>query len=180
MHHASAPSLPILTSGFAQCFSAFPRILPEWPMRKDAWPRALCLFALGVLTPLPARAQAPQPARAVLSQPVLEQPPSQPEPKAESLPQPALAAPAPKLFPHPPDPRGRPLPINLPTALRLAEVSPLDIAIAGQRLEVAAAQLDRANRLWLPTIFLGADYFRHDGQLQHVTGTVVGPSQTNM
>src|SRR5439155_10204723 len=96
--------------------------LDAWLMRKDAWPRALCMFALGVLTPLTLRAQAPPPARALLSQPVLEQPPAQPEPqpepKAEFLPKPASAAPAVKLFPDPPDPRGRPLPINLPTALR--------------------------------------------------------------
>jgi len=38
-------------------------------------------------------------------------------------------------------PGDRPLPINLPTALQLAGVRPLDIAVASQRLQVAAAQL---------------------------------------
>src|SRR6266536_1540790 len=35
----------------------------------------------------------------------------------------------------------RPLPINLPTALRLANVRPLDVAVASQRIELALGQL---------------------------------------
>src|SRR5262245_22808248 len=70
------------------------------------------------------------------------------------------------LLPPPVAATDRPLPINLATAMRLADVAPLDIAIATQRLEAAGAQLQRANTLWLPTIYLGGDYFRHDGQLQ--------------
>src|SRR5262245_37922893 len=64
------------------------------------------------------------------------------------------------------------LPINLPTALRLANAQPLDIALAAQRVEAAAAALERANVLWLPTIYLGVDYARHDGQIQGVEGNV--------
>src|SRR5262245_5158342 len=74
----------------------------------------------------------------------------------------------------------RSLPIDLPTALRLAEASPLDIAIAGSRLQVAAAQLQRAERLWLPTLYLGGDYYRHDGQLQDVSGNVFGTSKSTL
>src|SRR6516225_3185221 len=33
------------------------------------------------------------------------------------------------------------LPINLPTALELADVQPIDVAVASQRVELAAAQL---------------------------------------
>jgi len=58
------------------------------------------------------------------------------------------------------------LPINLPTALQLANAQAIDIQVASQRIEVAAAQLDRAQKLWLPTIYLGTDYYRHDGQIQ--------------
>jgi outer membrane protein TolC len=71
------------------------------------------------------------------------------------------------------------LPINLPTALQLAGVRPLDIALASERIRVAAAQLERAQLLWLPTIYLGADYYRHDGQLQDVQGNVFGTSKTS-
>jgi hypothetical protein len=38
-----------------------------------------------------------------------------------------------------PVPDAKPLPINLPTALRLAGVNPLDIAVATERLNAAAA-----------------------------------------
>jgi outer membrane protein TolC len=74
-------------------------------------------------------------------------------------------------------PGDRPLPINLPTALQLAGVRPLDIAAAAQRLEVAAAQLRQTQVLWLPTLYLGTDYYRHDGQLQDVAGNILGTSK---
>lgn len=74
----------------------------------------------------------------------------------------------------------RPLPINLPTALKLAHVEPLDIQLASQRLRAAVAQLERARWLWLPTIVVGADYFRHDGQLQDVGGLVFGTSKQSL
>jgi hypothetical protein len=76
-------------------------------------------------------------------------------------------------------PGDRPLPINLPTALRLADSRPIDIAVATQRIRQAAAQLDRANVLWLPTVFVGPDYIRHDGQIQDVQGNVFGTSKTS-
>jgi outer membrane protein TolC len=81
--------------------------------------------------------------------------------------------PAPNLY-------DRPLPINLPTALKLAGVRPLDIAAAAARIRLAAAELQRAQVLWLPTVYLGADYFRHDGQLQDVAGNVFGTSKTSV
>jgi len=48
--------------------------------------------------------------------------------------------------------------ITLPAALRLANAHPLDIAVASERLQIALAQQQRANVLWLPAITLGADY----------------------
>lgn len=73
----------------------------------------------------------------------------------------------------PPDP----LPISLPCALRLAGARALDIRLAAQRIEAAAAQLDRARAAWLPTLAYGVDYFRHDGQIQDVVGNVFGTSK---
>lgn len=78
-----------------------------------------------------------------------------------------------------PAPGDRPLPIDLPAALRLANARPLDIALAVARTRAAAAELERARTLWLPTIYLGTDYFRHDGQIQDVAGTVFGTSKTS-
>ena len=68
----------------------------------------------------------------------------------------------------------QPLPINLPTAFQLANAQAIDVAVASQRIEVALAQLQRAQRLWLPTIYLGTDYYRHDGQIQETAGSVFG------
>src|SRR5260370_37836140 len=53
----------------------------------------------------------------------------------------------------PPAPEGmdKARPINLPTALQLANARPLDIALASQRIQVAVAGLDRANDLWFST-----------------------------
>ena len=58
------------------------------------------------------------------------------------------------------------LPIDLVTAMRLANVRPLEIALTQQRLAQAGAQLKLANVLWLPTLDIGGDYFRHDGRTQ--------------
>jgi outer membrane protein TolC len=81
-----------------------------------------------------------------------------------------------------PTPEGfdKALPINLPTALQLSGARPLDIALASQRIQVALAGLDRARVLWLPTLYLGADYYRHDGQLQDVAGNIFGTSKSSL
>jgi outer membrane protein TolC len=56
-------------------------------------------------------------------------------------------------------------------------VRPVDVALAAERVRVAAAQLERAQVLWLPTAYFGLDYFRHDGQIQDVAGNVFGTSK---
>jgi outer membrane protein TolC len=87
----------------------------------------------------------------------------------------------PKTLPSPPSAltAGKPLPIDLPTALTLSNANPLDIQIAAERLRAASAQLDRARVLWLPNIGLGVDYFRHDGQIQDVAGRVFTTSKSS-
>jgi outer membrane protein TolC len=72
------------------------------------------------------------------------------------------------------------LPISLPAAMQLANVRPIDIQLAQQQLLIAAAQLERAEWLWLPTIYLGADYARHDGSLQDVAGNIVGGNKSSL
>src|SRR5208282_6785771 len=49
-------------------------------------------------------------------------------------------------------PEDRPLPINLPAALQLAHASAVDIAAAAERIRVAAAVLEQAQVLWLPSV----------------------------
>jgi outer membrane protein TolC len=63
------------------------------------------------------------------------------------------------------------LPINLATALRLAGARPLIISAAQASVEVAAAELDRAGVLWLPSIHAGVGYYHHDGATQGQSGT---------
>jgi outer membrane protein TolC len=67
----------------------------------------------------------------------------------------------------------RPLPINLPSALQLANANALDVNAAAERVRVAAAQLEQARVLWLPTVTLGGDYNRHDGRIQNADGTLI-------
>lgn len=72
------------------------------------------------------------------------------------------------------------LPIDLPTALQLAHARPLDVALAGQRLEAALAQHEKARALWLPTLYGGMDYARHDGQIQDIIGNVFGTTRQSL
>jgi hypothetical protein len=73
-----------------------------------------------------------------------------------------------------------PLPINLPTALHLAHVRAVDIAAATERIRVAAAVLEQARVLWLPTITVGGDYARHDGRNQDTLGNVFDNSRSSL
>jgi len=54
-------------------------------------------------------------------------------------------------------------PINLATAMRLADARPLIVAAAQASVWVAEAQLTRAKVLWVPQLNIGGDYIRHDG-----------------
>ena len=76
-------------------------------------------------------------------------------------------------------PDDQPLPINLPTALQLANVRAVDVVAAAERIQVAAAQLDQAEVLWLPSLTLGADYNRHDGTTQDAFGNVIDNSRSS-
>ncbi|HVX12144.1 MAG TPA: hypothetical protein VHC22_13265 [Pirellulales bacterium] len=62
-----------------------------------------------------------------------------------------------------PEPGDLRFPINLATALRLADVRPLVIAAAQASAWIAEARLQEAKTLWIPDLNLGFDYTRHDG-----------------
>ncbi len=91
-----------------------------------------------------------------------------------TLPVPLVPAPQPRtrsvseeqfvtLKPAPLEPTDLKFPINLATALRLADARPLMVAAAQASVWVAEAQLTRTKVLWVPQLNLGADYIRHDG-----------------
>jgi outer membrane protein TolC len=63
-------------------------------------------------------------------------------------------------------------PIDLVSALRLANAGNPTIALARERIQEAAARLRQAEVLWLPNLQGGPTYLRHDGQIQNATGFV--------
>jgi outer membrane protein TolC len=63
------------------------------------------------------------------------------------------------------------LPINLATALRLADARPIVIAAAQASLEASQARLDQAKVLWLPNLYIGASYYYHGGGAEGNSGT---------
>lgn len=72
------------------------------------------------------------------------------------------------------------LPITLPAALKLADAQAWDIIIATQQLQVAVAQLQGANVLWLPTLQFGTDYQYHSGPIQETQGPVIQQNHSNL
>ncbi|HVX12145.1 MAG TPA: hypothetical protein VHC22_13270 [Pirellulales bacterium] len=63
----------------------------------------------------------------------------------------------------PPEPADLRFPINLATALRLADARPIVVSLIGTNVWTAEADLQKAKVLWVPTINFAADYVRHDG-----------------
>ncbi|HEV3257942.1 MAG TPA: TolC family protein, partial [Gemmataceae bacterium] len=64
------------------------------------------------------------------------------------------------------------MPINLPTALRLANAGNPTIAVAQARVQEAYARLREAKVLWVPSLLGGPAYMRHDGLIQNSIGNV--------
>jgi outer membrane protein TolC len=63
------------------------------------------------------------------------------------------------------------MPINLATALRLADARPLVIAGAQAAVQADMARLRQVEVMWLPTIYVGAAYARFDGATQGQSGS---------
>jgi hypothetical protein len=85
-----------------------------------------------------------------------------------------------ELFPPAPCHGDKPLPINLATALRLANAQAWDILIAAQRIEIAAAVLEGARVLWVPDVYGGVDWQHHDGPIQEVPGDIIKTSRSSL
>ncbi len=64
-------------------------------------------------------------------------------------------------------------PIDLPTALRLADANNLIVAFAREQISQALAGLDAASALWLPSVQGGGSYARHEGAIQRIEGTQI-------
>lgn len=117
--------------------------------------------------------------------------PSRLKDRAESLPEalpddalgsrsPAFSLPAPSAVGTPLVPGQVIQPIDLPGALRLAGAQDLDIAIARERVSQALGELQQARVLWLPSLYIGPNWIRHDGQLQTVQGQIQTISKSSL
>ncbi len=71
-------------------------------------------------------------------------------------------------------------PIDLASTLRLAGARDLDIAIARERVAQSMALYEQARVLWLPSLFWGPSWVRHDGQAQLVQGPVHSISKSTL
>ncbi len=71
------------------------------------------------------------------------------------------------------------MPIDLTTALRLANVGNPTVNLARERVREAYARLEQTEVLWLPDLRTGPAYQRHDGQTQNARGDVFGVSKSN-
>lgn len=64
-------------------------------------------------------------------------------------------------------------PIDLGTALRLADSANPQIRLARERIRQALARQEQAGVLWLPSVRAGVTWSRHDGTLQETVGRVL-------
>lgn len=71
-------------------------------------------------------------------------------------------------------------PIDLGSALGLAGARSLDIAMARERVCEALAALELARSYWLPSVFIGPNWIRHDGQAQDINGQVRTISKSSL
>jgi outer membrane protein TolC len=115
----------------------------------------------------------------------LAQPASLPPPtkvKSEGIePGPApVSRPVSEIAPAAPDADIQVVPIDLPTALRLANASNPTIAVAREMVQEAYARLQQARVDWLPNLEGGPAYVRHDGRIQNSTGFVFPTSKSNL
>jgi len=71
-------------------------------------------------------------------------------------------------------------PIDLPSALQLAGANNLQIALARERVNQAAARAAAANALWIPSISAGAVYNNHAGRIQGTEGEILEVSRNSL
>jgi outer membrane protein TolC len=83
----------------------------------------------------------------------------------------------------PPCPSGNglpaPLPIDLPTALQLSNASNPTVALARERVREAYYRIREAQAAFLPNVYAGPQYNRHDGIIQNSIGNVFTTDKWN-
>ncbi|HZU37034.1 MAG TPA: TolC family protein, partial [Gemmataceae bacterium] len=74
------------------------------------------------------------------------------------------------------DPASRVVPIQFDTVFRLAEEQNAQIALAREKLHESQTELQLAAKGWLPNIYAGLGYYRHEGGIQNEDGTLTHSS----
>jgi len=161
-HHRSATSLRILPLAVGVCF-------------------ALIVAANGNASE-PVSTFSPRGASRQPAPQEVDPPP--PIPKgivrpAKAAAQPAVTSAVMPAKPSKDDDDSEVMPIDLATALRLANADNPTVNLARERVLEAYARVDQAEVLWLPDFRTGPAYQRHDGQLQNTNGTIFGVSKSN-
>jgi outer membrane protein TolC len=90
--------------------------------------------------------------------------------------EPMLPAPRPVVTLAADAPATKTLPINLETIFRLAEEQNPQVRLARERISGASAELDVANYAWLPHVYVGPGWYRHEGGIQNEDGTLTHSS----
>ncbi len=143
------------------------------------WRAALLALGCGLGTAT-APAQAPPPARVGYADPGGLVTPTTPYPAGKSSDAPDQTLPAPKPLSAVANPDAtKPLPIDLPYALRMVNASNPTIALARVRVQEAYAHLGQARVGWLPNLWAGGNpdnltfmpmYYVHSGLIQNSRG----------
>jgi outer membrane protein TolC len=71
-------------------------------------------------------------------------------------------------------------PIDLPSVLALAGASNLQIALASERVNAAAAREELASAMWIPSLNGGVIYNNHSGQIQGTEGEVINVNRSSL
>ncbi len=68
------------------------------------------------------------------------------------------------------------LPLSLETIFRLAEEQNPQVKLAREQVATAVADLDLARLSWVPKVYAGPAYYRHEGGIQDQTGQLIHSS----
>lgn len=152
------------------------------------WKRASCagcvfLSTIGCSPGWAQQNSVALPRAVAKSGPELPAPPGDPLPPPTPVPQaPAPVPQAPPVF----DPAEifvqgtEVMPIDLPTALRIADAGNPTIALARARVDEAYAAVRRAEVLWIPNLQFNPLYLRHDGEIQNSAGIVFATNKSSL
>ncbi len=134
-------------------------------LRRTRWASALLasslpLFGSGCMQFRPSACLRPAVVRAQAAEELL------PPPAVSQLPPPS-----------PTDaPQSTAIPISLDTVFRLAEQQNPQIGLARERINEAYAEKKLAEQRWLPDIYTGTSYYRHEGGIQSFQGPLINSS----